>query len=487
MSERGIHAVQIAGSPIAVESANCAPLYIGMAPVWQLPSENWKDVLGQAFMINDVDDAREKIGYYQPESGMWQKEYSLCEPVYVHFGDEQHMSAPIMVLVGKCDINESESEQSATVTISGGIGYLDVKGLGILSSVSIADKESGKDFSASYDEYGRWIVIRDLKGTLGKSVTVKYKTVTGLADIALSEATFDVVDLIEQKVGEIPTTLLCPGWENEHIGGLDANKTVAQRLMDINKGQIDNHWYTTSIFQLHSETRSNVETDVLSYNYPEAKVCWPYYLTVGLVLHLAVIYAYEKLIVDLSHTDARGIPYESESNEEIYLKGCLCDAAGAIIEQTDKQADVLNDIGVATAKFVKGGWRTAGVVMSNYYADNVANIAADELNDVAVRMKDYVCNDFQTTYMDEVDKPIPPRRVKEIRDDYGIALSGLVSMGALLFAEITYNASDNTAAGNANGEFVFAIKETNTPPGSLIKAKVSYTPDGLATYAEVSS
>ena len=60
-------------------------------------------------------------------------------------------------------------------------------------------------------------------------------------------------------------------------------------------------------------------------------------------------------------------------------------------------------------------------------------------------------------------------------------------MGALLFAEIAYNVSDNTAAGNANGAFVFAIRETNTPPGSLIKAKVSYTPDGLDAYTEVSS
>lgn len=147
----------------------------------------------------------------------------------------------------------------------------------------------------------------------------------------------------------------------------------------------------------------------------------------------------------------------------------------------------MNDIGIATAKFVKGGWRTSGAVMSNYYADNVANIAADELNDVAVRMKDYVCNDFQSTYMDEVDKPLPPRRVKEICDDYGIALGGLVSMGALLYAQIAYNAADNTAAGNANGEFVFSIQETNTPPGSLIKAKVSYTPEGLNAYTEVSS
>lgn len=487
MSERGIHAVQVAGAPIAVDSAKCTPLYLGLAPVWQLADEKWKDALGKAFMISSVDDAREKIGYVQPDSGAWAKEYSLCEPVFVHFGDNQHLSAPIMVLVGKCDICESETESSITVAISGGIGYLKVEGLGILSSVSIEGLECGKDFSAAYDEYGQWIVIRDLSGELGKSVVVKYRTVTNLSSVSISEATFDVVDLLEQKVGEIPTTLLCPGWEDEHVGGMEENKTVAQRLIDINKGQIDNHWYTTSIFQLHSDMRSEAETAILNYNYPKAKVCWPYYLSAGLVLHLSVIYAYEKLIVDLRHTDAKGIPFESESNEEIYLKGCLCDVSGNIIEQTDQQADELNDIGIATAKFVKGGWRTAGAVMSNYYADNVANIAADELNDVAVRMKDYVCNDFQSAYMNEVDKPIPPRRVKEILDDYGIALGGLVALGALLYADITYNAADNTAAGNANGEFVFAIKETNTPPGSLIKAKVSYTPEGLNAYTEVSS
>lgn len=486
MSERGIHAEQVAGAPIAVDSAKCTPLYVGMAPVWQLPTATWRDALGKAFMIRSVEDAREKIGYIQPKAGMWSKEYSLCEPVYVHFGDIQHMSAPIMVLVGKCDVEESAETVTAAVALAGGIGYVDVKGMGILSSVSIEDKKQGEDFSVSYDEYGQWMIIRDLTGTLGKRIDVTYKTVTGLSSLAMSEATFDMIDLLEQKVGDIPTTLLCPGWEYEHIGGLEENKTIAERLMDVNKEKIDNHWYTTSIFQLSAATRAETETEVLNYGYAKAKVCWPYYLSDGLVIHLAVIYAYEKLIVDLRHTDAKGIPYESESNEEIYLKGCLCDASGKIVEQTDKQACELNDIGIATAKFVSGSWRTAGVVMSNYYADNVQNIAADELNDVAVRMKDYVCNDFQSTYIDDVDKPIPPRRVKEIRDDYGIALSALVSIGALLFANITYNASDNTPAGNANGEFVFAIKETNTPPGTLIKAKVSYTSDGLAAYTEVS-
>lgn len=487
MSERGIHAVQVAGAPIAVESAKCTPLYVGMAPVWQLESGNWKEALGKAFLISSIDDARGKIGYFQPESGSWSKEFSLCEPAFVHFGDEQHLSAPIMVLVGKAEISESEEEASASVPISGGIGYLDVNGLGILSSVSIDKKTLGTDFSASYDEYGRRIIIRDLTGTLGKTVTVKYKTVINITSVSISESTFDVVDLLEQKVGEVPVTILCPGWEDEYIGGDSKNKTIAQRLMDINKGQIDNHWYTTSIFQLSGVDRTEAETEKLKYDYPKAKVCWPYYLTSGLVIHMCIIYAYAKLIVDLRHTDNRGIPYESESNEKIYLKGCLCDSTGKVIEQTDKQANDLNDIGIATAKFVEGGWRTAGVVMSNYRADNVKNINADELNDVAVRMKDYVCNDFQSTYVDDVDKPIPPRRVKEIRDDYGIVLSGLVSSGALLYATISYNSADNTAAGNANGEFVFAISETNTPPGTLILAKVAYTPEGLNAYQEVSN
>ena len=70
MSERGIHAVQVAGAPIAVESAKCTPLYVGMAPVWQLESGNWKEALGKSFLISSIDDARKKIGYFQPESGL---------------------------------------------------------------------------------------------------------------------------------------------------------------------------------------------------------------------------------------------------------------------------------------------------------------------------------------------------------------------------------------------------------------------------------
>lgn len=486
MAERGIHAVQVPSSPIAPDSAECAPLYVGMAPVWQVDDENWRDILGKAFMISSVDDARKKIGYYKPKAGSWAKQYSLCEPVFVHFGNEQYLTAPIMVLVGKCDIAESEEAASVTVPISGGIGYIDAEGLGILSSISIDKKVKGTDYTVSYDDDGNRIVIRSINDALGKSVAVKYKTVLNVSNLSISEATFDVIDLLEQKVGEVPVTLLCPGWEKEHVGGDAKNKTIAERLMDINKSTIDTHWYTTSIFQLSAKTRSEAVTEKGTYDYARAKVCWPYYLTDGLVLHMAVIFAYEKLVVDLRHTEAKGVPYESESNEEIYLKGCLCDCDGNIIEQRSQEADDLNNIGIATAKFIEGGWRTAGVNMSNYDAENVDNIAPDELNDVAVRMKDYVCNDFQRTFPDDVDKPIPARRVKEIRDDYTVALAPLVTIGALLFAEVSFKSSDNSKAGLANGQFIFSIAETNTPPGQLIKAKVNYTTEGLESYAEVS-
>ena len=61
-------------------------------------------------------------------------------------------------------------------------------------------------------------------------------------------------------------------------------------------------------------------------------------------------------------------------------------------------------------------------------------------------------------------------------------LNNLVNSGALLYGVITFTSSENPIGSLADGEFVFNIAETSTPPGRSITGKVKYTAAGLESY-----
>lgn len=474
---RGITAVQLEGELLDSEKSGIIPLYIGSAPYWQVGTANWAEKAGQSFVINDIDDAREKIGYYEPTSGAWPKEFSLCEAVYAHF--ELKKVGPIIVILNEAEVSVSETEQSSNVTLVNGIGSIAVNGLAILSSVSIDGKTKGVDYSVYYTEDGHDLVIKDLKKAFTEAVAVKYNVVENLSSLIMTSDTFEAIDYLEQTVGEIPSLIAAPGWEDELLDGT-GTKTVASKLIDIATSTINRHWYTQAYVQLTSSTRTNVATEKSSkgYDSPKLKACWPFCKKNNRVIKLVIKWITAKMIVDIANDN---IPYESASNEILDIEG-LCDASGNIIKQKESDANALNEIGVATCNFVSGAWRSWGVCMSNYLESNKENILPEYLNDVAVQMRDYVSNDFQKENFDSIDKPIPTKKAKEIVGDYQVILNNLVSIGALLFGTIEFTAASNPISALANGDFVFNLAETSTPPGKSITLKVRYSPEGLSTY-----
>lgn len=476
---RGINAVQQDSELLDLEKGSLIPCYIGSAPYWQVDNPNWEDIKGKAFVISSLSDAKAKIGFYKPSSGKWEKEFSLSEAVYAHFGDKNNAVGPIIVLVNAASISVAVEASSKNVAISNGVGLLEVSGKAVLSTVAIAGKTKGVDYTAVYDASGKSVIITDIGNSLGSSATATYSEVTGLDTLIMTSATFEAIDYFEQTIGNVPAVFAAPGWEDELVDGSEGT-TVGDVLKDLAADQINGHWYTQAYVQLTSSARTDVATEKATkgYDSPNLKICWPYVRKNGLVYSLVTRYIVAKMKVDISNDN---IPYESASNEIIDIEG-LCDASGKIILQNEKAANSLNEIGVATCNFASGSWRTWGVCMSNYLESNKGNILPENLNDVAVQMRDYVCNDFQVANFEHIDKPIPTRKAKEIVDDYQVVLNTLVNSGALLFGNISFKASENPISALANGEFVFNIAETSTPPGKSITGKVQYTPAGLDSY-----
>ncbi len=475
---RGINAVQEESELLDGKKSSLIPCYIGSSPYWQIDRTDWASLAGQAFVIKSITDAKSKIGFFKPESGKWARHVSICEAVYAHFGDRKNVIGPIIVLLNAEEVSVAAEPVTANVVISNGYGTLDVGGLAILSSFSITGKVKGIDYTIEYDDTGNVLIITDLKKALGTNVSVTYSVVEKLDTLVFTASTFDAIDYFEQTIFKVPTVLLAPGWDDQVA--VPTENSVGSMLLNLSEGQINNHWYTQSYAQLSSTARDSIASEKAEkgYNSPKMKVCWPYVKKDGLIYCLTTKFVVAKMKVDISNDN---IPFESASNEILDIDG-LCDISGKVVLQNEKAANSLNEIGIATCNFAQGDWRTWGVCMSNYLESNKDNIKPEYLNDVAVQMRDYVSNDFQAENFDYIDKPIPPRKAKEIVGDYQVVLNSLVNFGALLFGEISFNTAENPPSSIADGEFVFNIAETNTPPGKSITGKVKYTATGLDSY-----
>lgn len=470
---RGINAEQVESITQQVEEYSTIPCYIGGAPIWQVDNENWKQLAGKSLLLKTEQDAKKKMGYLQPESGTWPKYASLCEMVYLHFKREEAVG-PIAVILNGTEPTESEI-QTQDVAIIEGKGTLRVAGKGILSSVTIESKEKGNHFSVSYDESGQNIIIVDTGKNLSMTETVQYKEVTGLDALELS-GVFDNIDYMQQDINVIPYVVAAPGWENE---SLSDSVTVADKLQEIAEGKINNHWRVQAYSQLYDKTfQEAIQNKTMKSH--KVKSCWPFARIDERVFHLSALFVLSKLILD---TENDGIPFESASNEVLDIDG-ICDADGQLIRLKEIESNRLNEYGIATVNFLDGSWRTWGIRMSNYKETEADTIKKEKLTDVAVQMLDYICNDFQKTYIDLIDKSISEKNARDIAEDYqNTRLDAMVKDGSLLYGKIELNKGDAEYS-LSGGNFVFSIDETSTPPGNSITAKVRYSEAGLAPETE---
>lgn len=120
--------------------------------------------------------------------------------------------------------------------------------------------------------------------------------------------------------------------------------------------------------------------------------------------------------------------------------------------------------------------------MANYSEANRGNIPPNKLNDAAVQMMDFICNDFELQFGEIIHKPMSIRTANDIVEVYSKKLNAYVSQGILIAGTIAFEASENSTADLADGQFTYSIAETNTPPAKAIIANVTYDSDALDSY-----
>ena len=475
----GIIAKQVDAAALKTKQATSAiPVYLGQAPIWQVDDENWADRAGKTEVITSIDDMREKLGYNVPDSGAFTPDQSLSMVAKYHNDNEKIFP---VIMVNNKQLITATSTARCTVNFTKGIAKL-VGNNTVLSSLKLTDGDEldpteyvkGEDYEAAYDEKGQNIIISSATLT----TAAVDRDVVNTENINFNKDTYDEIDFIPQNTGFIPANLSAPLWDKKVDTG---GNTIMAKLASIAEKPIDKHYYVQAFGQLEATSRSAALTEKEDYTSPKIKVCWPFAKIGSYIYPVSLLFSARKETVDKRND---GVPYESASNEIIEIAS-LCDKSGNIIKQLEEEADTLNANGIATMAFTTNmKWNTYGVCMANYSETDRGNIPPNKLNDAAVQMMDFICNDFELRFGEIVHKPMSIRVANDIVEVYGKVLNAYVSQGMLIAGTISFEPSENSTADIADGQFTYSISETNTPPAKAIIAKVTYDSTALDAYFE---
>ncbi|MFA6848729.1 MAG: hypothetical protein WCS30_00085 [Selenomonadaceae bacterium] len=449
----------------APKASSIIPCYFGGAPIWQSGEAAWADKAGKAYLCSTIEDVAAKIGYYEPITGGWNKEYSLSEAAYAHFKNGLAVG-PILLITAAIAPTVDATATTASVTFVNGKATIEGQDI-VPATITITGKVYGTDYSAHHINNGRTVQIDDITGSLSSAQSIGYKkTVFTACRIGTA---FDLLDTIEIDTGIVPSIVAAQGWEDTYVTGSTGQK-VYQKLIEIAEGQINSRFNAWAAYQYAADTVANAVTEQSTKGITSAKMKgFTFY---GLVGGLLVRNAARAIATYMDAVKSAGdIPYICVSNKAANIEA-LVTSAGVAIKITQADADTLNSIGITTCYFIRGQWRYWGNSFSNYTADGT--IDAGQVDDVAIIMTDYIRNDFVRNYLDVIDTPLTRRTANELVDIYNTRLAALRGLGAIEGGTIAFSGSLTLEQALASGNFIFDLQFRSATLIKSITAVVRY-------------
>ncbi len=460
------------------------PVYIGAAPIQQLAATTGK--INSVVKVNSFEEAKAALGY----SDDWST-FRLCEAMYAHFKNEVESIGPIiMINVLDPTVNKAAGTPQVFGTAQGQTPLVNNKAYltsqkVITSTCTATDGDSaalvkGTDFKVEYQSDGKALITL-LKVDAKLPVTLSFDEVTAVQSTDVigeyDSATGTrkgvyVVDLVYQETGMVPTILSAPG--------LNSTATVRNAL--ISRAQnINGHFDCLVVTDLDASADTATIDEALiwketnGYGSIYEKTAWPLVKSsAGKVFHISTIMAVTMQEVDYKRDN---VPSESPSNKLIDTVSLVLADGTTTVKFDELQANTLNEKGVTTAVYRGGGWRLWGPHNSNY--DYAAEVAPENIFDCTIRMQQYLKNEFFLRFLNDVDAPFDRRKVDSIINDAQMWIDSLVSDGHLLSGSVSFNPGNNSTASLVDGDFVFDVKHTTTPPGKSITFNIQYITDGL--------
>lgn len=486
--KHGAYGERTASQVKSTKQAEENAVYFGTAPINLIRGYDDADLVNVPVRLRNLGDAQAKVGY----SDSWDS-FTLCEAIDYHFNNTNGNVGPIYI-VNVLDPDTHRKSQATTkaVAFSNGSGSF-VSDTVILDTIAIEDKTEGVDYSIEYDFNSSTVTIKSLieNDQLTGTVNVTFfevdlsviteNTIIGQHTAAGIYTGIAAVALLYMRENAVPNILAAPGW---------SEKPAVYRALCSAAQKINGHWdaFVNADIPLsykQSGTTYKVETIAQAiawktnnaYTSPISKVAWPMAQNGDKVYHLSTIMTAKMLEVDLEHDC---IPFESCSNKDIMATDqYFGDSENQGFDQTE--ANDLNEKGITTLCYWDGAFKLWGPHTAGFIYNG--SMDASAIFETNMRMLMYITNGFQLRNGTKIDTPMTPNDRDSIVVSEQAELDALTGVGALIGTpEVLFLENENPESNMINGDFVWHIMATPTPPLKSATAKVTYTDEGFSSF-----
>lgn len=467
--------------------ADVVAVYIGSAPINLIRGYADLNLINMPIKVANMSDAQSKLGY----SEKWE-DFTLCEAFAEHFDNTVGNVGPIYV-VNVLDPDTHKTAEKTTKELSFVNQRAEFESSDIiLDTFAIADKAEGVDYSLEYNFAKGTVVVKLLTENADAALQCSYNTVDASkveeSDI-IGQSTAEgeytglhAVKLLYQYHNAVLNTLAAPGWS--HIPAI--YKAMVSTVQKLN-----GHWdgfvnADIPLVDAEGKAINTIEKAIAwkaanGYTSEFSKVYWPMVKDgSGRVFHLSTVGQATMQRVDMSHD---GVPFETPSNKEIMATAQYFGADSKSHGFDQETANSLNEKGITTACFWGGQWVLWGPHTAAFTYNG--SMDARAIFDVNIRMLMYITNSFQLDHGTKIDQPMTPQEKDTILNAEKEKLDTLVGIGALIGTpSVVFLETANPVSDMMNGDFVWDINVTNTPPFKSGKSRVGYTEEGFAAFFE---
>lgn len=467
MANHGVYVSELGtavSTPVAVETG--IPFVIGLAPVHTAgnPADAGVPVLCTSFA-----EFEDKLGY----SDDWGT-YDLCEFAYSQF--KLYGASPVIF----CNLLNPATMKTAVTAADKDVAGkkvvlsenaiddagLIVKGQGGTGTAYVKDT----DYTVYFNEEGKLVVelLPDSTHYSEAKLNIAYNEVAPENVIASTVATgIESIELCMTKLGIVPDLICAPKFSKE--------SSVAA-VMTAKAAGINGMFPALALVDIDTTSAPTYDTVVAAKNSANMTgslevVCWPLAKLGDKVFHMSTV-----LAGCIAKTDAAfGAPYASPSNQSIQID-TLVTAAGAEINMTLAQANILNNGGIVTALNFMGGFRMWG----NYTGCFPASTDVKDYFIPIRRMFNWVTCTLIRTFWDRIDQPMNRRLVDSIVDTANIWMNGLTGSGYILGGRVEYSEAENPTTALMAG--IIKLHVFITPPSPM--QELDFVLEYDATYVE---
>ena len=469
----------------AIQSGT-VPVYVGLAPVHLIRGYADAGVVNHPVKLTNLADAQNKVGI----SDDWGT-YGLAEAIDAHFNNILGNVGPIYVInVLDPDTMRKAATTTKTVAITNGMGsfvdadiILDTLEVSVTTGsgndATTTKKTEGTDYTVGYNFAKKTVTI---EGLADGNVSVSYKTVD-TSGVTKDEiiAGIQKLDVVYSESFEIPNLIAAPGW-SQIPEVYNALVSGAQK--------IDGHWDAFVYADLplvQADGTTAVDTiekaiawkNANGFTAERSKVFWPMAVkNDGKTYHLSTLGIVETQRIDYEHDS---IPMETCGNKAVpVVKQYFGNSENAFGQARGRD---LAAAGITTVVPWAGEWVLWGDHTAAYAYG--ANVEPRAIFDTSLRMLFHITNSFQQEWSPRIDRPMTLRLRDEIINREQEKLDAYASIGALIGSPtVEFLESDNSVTDMMNGDFVWNILVTPTPPLKSATVKVAYTDAGFSVYTE---